>query len=184
MFGNIARWLRTLGYDTIYAGIFSTDENKSRLEDNDLINECLINHRILITRDLKLINSLENRFFKKMEENPEDYDKYEMAVPKEYGMITPCIFLRDTKLMDGLEKIYQEFRINLLYDADNARCSKCNSTIIKIKRKEDYINSIPEGVYLYQKDFWRCLNNKCGQIYWKGSQMESVVERLKTLRSK
>jgi uncharacterized protein with PIN domain len=185
MFGSIARWLRTLGYDTIYAGVLSSDKiRKNTLKENDLIEECLNNHRILITRDIKLINSLESKFFKRMENNPEEYEEYDMAIPIEYGMITPCIFLRDTKLMDGLKKIYREFRINLLYDEDKARCSKCNSRINKIKKKEEYKDRIPKGVYSYQKDFWICLNEDCAQLYWKGSHLVDVVEKLKKLRSK
>ncbi|TXT58311.1 MAG: hypothetical protein BAJALOKI1v1_1690002 [Promethearchaeota archaeon] len=184
MFGNIMRWLRTLGYDTIYAQSLSLEKNDdSERDESDLIELCLNNHRILVTGDMTLIDSLESKFFKIMEETPEEYEKFGMAIPVEFGMITPCIFLRASKLMDGLKKIYQEFRINLLYDADNSRCSKCNSTIMKIKRKENYKDQIPEGVYNYQKEFWMCSNEECAQIYWKGRHIESIAEKLKNLRS-
>ncbi len=185
MFGNIARWLRTLGYDAIYAGALSSDtKDKKPMNENELIEQCLNEYRILITRDIKLITSLEAKFFKKMEENPEEYEKFEMSIPTEYGIISPCIFLRDTKIMDGMKKIYQEFHIDLLYDTNKSRCSKCNTKIIKIKRKEDYKNLIPEGVYNYQKDFWICPNKNCEQIYWKGIHVKNFVEKLKNLRSK
>ncbi|MBY9007346.1 MAG: hypothetical protein KGD63_11380 [Candidatus Lokiarchaeota archaeon] len=54
---------------------------------------------------------------------------------------------------------------------------------MKIKRKEDHKNLIPEGVYNYQKDFWICPNKNCEQIYWKGIHVKSFAEKLKNLRS-
>ena len=184
MFGNIGRWLRTLGYDTIYAETLVKKNAKQKGRDeNILIHECFTNYRILITGDMKLIESLEVKFFKLIEENPDEYEKFGMAIPVEYGLIAPCTFLTSAKLIEGLKKIYQEFNINLLYDADNARCSKCNHKITKIKRKENYIDEIPEGVYRYQKDFWICTNEECKQIYWKGRQIVDILEKLKNIRS-
>ena len=174
MFGNIGRWLRTLGYDTIYAEtLIKKNGKKKGRDENILIHECFTNHRILITGDMKLIESLEVKFFNLIEENPDEYEKFGMAIPVEYGLIAPCIFLTSAKLIVGLKKIYQEFNINLLYDANNARCSKCNHKIEKI----------PEGVYRYQKDFWICTNENCKQIYWKGRQIVDILEKLKNIRS-
>ncbi|MBN1217209.1 MAG: hypothetical protein JXA99_17445 [Candidatus Lokiarchaeota archaeon] len=184
MFGNVARWLRSLGYDAIYAGTFSSNiKEEKKISEEELIEKCLNEHRILVTRDIKLITSLETQFFKKMEENPKEYEKFEMSISNEYGIISPCIFLRETDTLDIMKRIYQEFHINLTYDTDKSRCSKCNTKIIKIIRKEDYKHLIPEGVYNYQKDFWICPNKDCEQLYWKGIQVKNFAERIKKLKT-
>ncbi len=48
MLGSLARWLRILGYDTAY---------DNRIEDDDIIERCLRESRIALTRDRRLTPS-------------------------------------------------------------------------------------------------------------------------------
>jgi len=46
MLGNLARWLRVLGFDTAY---------ERRISDEELIRACLAEQRIALTRDRRLV---------------------------------------------------------------------------------------------------------------------------------
>ena len=45
MLGTLARWLRILGYDTVY---------DNRIEDQEILRRCRAEHRIALTRDRRL----------------------------------------------------------------------------------------------------------------------------------
>ncbi|HIE52608.1 MAG TPA: hypothetical protein EYP85_12705 [Armatimonadetes bacterium] len=46
MLGRLARWLRLLGYDTLYS---------NRYSDEDIVNIAAIENRIILTRDTRLV---------------------------------------------------------------------------------------------------------------------------------
>lgn len=59
-----------------------------------------------------------------------------------------------------------------------SRCSKCNGSVREVYRsavKEE----VPENVYEIQEQFWRC--EGCGQIYWKGTHWEDIIEKIEDM---
>ena len=46
MLGTLAKWLRILGYDTLY---------DNQIDDDDLICRCTEERRIALTRDVRLV---------------------------------------------------------------------------------------------------------------------------------
>jgi len=46
MLGTLAKWLRILGYDTLY---------NNRIEDDEIVRLCLAESRIALTRDTRLV---------------------------------------------------------------------------------------------------------------------------------
>jgi uncharacterized protein with PIN domain len=54
MFGTLAKWLRVLGFDTVYA---------KDLEDEDIVALAKNEGRVLITRDKMLAQKTENSFY-------------------------------------------------------------------------------------------------------------------------
>ncbi len=45
MLGSLARWLRILGYDTVY---------DNQIEDDEIVHRCVVENRIALTRDVPL----------------------------------------------------------------------------------------------------------------------------------
>jgi len=74
MEGNLTRWLRFLGYDTRYAKDYEISYG-SPVSDDDLIEQCFLEHRILISRDREMIKKFKKRYEKILQENPDLYLK-------------------------------------------------------------------------------------------------------------
>jgi uncharacterized protein with PIN domain len=53
MLGKLAKWLRYLGYDTLYP---------PTMDDDKLVKICRVQHRILLTRDRNLANSTNKHY--------------------------------------------------------------------------------------------------------------------------
>lgn len=186
MCGNLGKWLRLLGYDTTYAKDYEVKYG-SPVKDADLINECLMDYRILISGDEEMIEIMNKRCKDSFNGNLKSYenfdiDKSKIALSNEKGIIYPSLLLKNSNLIEEMASIVNKFHIRLFYDSKNARCTKCNSKINKIQDPKNFMAEIPKNVFKYHKDFWICSNGECRKIYWRGNQFENILLKLDRIK--
>ena len=141
MLGRLARWLRAMGYDTLYPG---------QADDRRLLQLARAEERILVTRDRMLAR---------------------LAEPHS------CLIhaeLVDDQVVEAVE------RLALCPDDGHwlSRCLECNARLEPGPR-ESLQALVPEHVFATHTDFMRCPG--CARIYWAGSHVERMVERLSRL---
>jgi len=141
MLGRLARWLRAMGYDSLYLG---------PAEDRHLLQLARNQTRILVTRDRALAR---------------------LAEPHS------CL-IRGERVDDQILEAVQ--RLALCTDDAEwlSRCLECN-TRLEPGPRESFHGLVPEHVFATQTDFKRCPG--CDRIYWAGSHVDRMVERLSRL---
>ncbi len=144
MLGRLARWLRFLGFDTLYY---------RDITDNKLINIAREQDRFLLTRDTRLIKRKGLRNY---------------------------LLIKDNNSYNQLLQVLEELDIREFNSF--SRCVACNGKLIKITDKMLIKDAVPEHVFLYCKEFFRC--NDCGKIYWEGSHRKKFKENLYDLLKK
>jgi len=174
-----------LGYDSKFAKDYELKYDKESpdesVKDSDLINECYDEKRILITRDIEMSRIMEDKFTRLLKKNPKE--ALEFGIDSKDGeIITPCILLKERNNSDRLSKIHKKFNLSLKYVPRTARCPKCNSRLSIIEDITIYKDKIPEKVYEFHKEFWKCQNEDCANIYWKGTHMEEILKKLKKIK--
>jgi len=127
MLGRLARWLRLLGYDTLYY---------PHIEDSLLLRIAREEKRTLLTRDTRLVRVRGLKNFLLLIEND------------------PFKQLKDVIMAFGLTPYCKsrEAVIPLLA----SRCSLCNTVLNSIP-KEEVKHRVPEYVYLTTDSFKKCL---------------------------
>ena len=135
MLGSLARWLRIGGVDTEY---------RRDIVDEELLKEALNTGRILLTRDVVLV------------QRAKKYSVDAFLIP----------FIKDREILRLLANVY-----GLELDAEKSRCPKCNGTLRSIQR-EDVKPRVPEGTWRNVIEFWEC--HLCGSVYWRGSHWENI----------
>jgi uncharacterized protein len=182
MCGDINRWLRILGYDTILPQDHPMKDG-SIPNDDEIIKICLNTYRILISKDYEIIKKMKMKT-KKFQEVDENFVENFGIIRQKYAIdkIYPCILLRSTDLSENLSRIYDRFKIELQYNIDKARCPKCNGILRKVDHPEDFKENIPPSVYKYHSDYWMCSNSECGQLFWKGTHLDRIKETLNSIQ--
>ena len=141
MLGRLARWLRAMGYDTVYLG---------QADDRRLLQLARAEDRVLVTRDRMLARLAEPR---------------------------SCLIhaeLVDDQVLEAVERL-------ALSPIDGdwlSRCLECNARL-EPERRESLQDLVPEHVFATHTDFMRCPG--CGKIYWAGSHVDRMLERLARL---
>src|SRR5262245_16240394 len=141
MLGRLARWLRAMGYDTLYLG---------QAEDRHLLQLARAQERILLTRDRALAR---------------------LAEPHS------CL-IRGERLDDQVLESVQRLALCPVDSDWLSRCLECN-TQPEPGPRESFQGLVPEHVFATQTDFRRCPG--CDKIYWAGSHVDRIVERLSRL---
>ena len=141
MLGRLARWLRAMGYDTLYLG---------QAEDRHLLQIARNEARILVTRDRMLAR---------------------LAEPHS------CL-IRGERVDDQILEAVQRLALSTDDGDWLSRCLECN-TRLETGPRESFQGLVPEHVFLTQTDFKRCPG--CDRIYWAGSHVDRMVERLSRL---
>jgi uncharacterized protein with PIN domain len=182
MCGDINRWLRILGYDTILPQDYLMEDG-SIPNDDEIIDICLKTYRILISKDFEIIKKMKMKIKKKQEKDANFVANFGIE-RKQYEIeeIDPCLLLRSTDLMENLFKIYEHFNIELEYDIERVRCPKCNKLLEKVKHPELYKEEIPPSVYEYHSDYWICSNSECGQLFWQGTHLDRIKKTLNRIQ--
>jgi uncharacterized protein with PIN domain len=148
MLGKLAKWLRFLGYDTSYPPTISDDE---------LIDLCKRENRILLTRDRNLSKSRQKL----------------KGVPG-------VIYIQSDNPDLQLEQVIKDLDLEL-GDQVLTRCAECNALIDEVD-KEQVKNHVPKGVFDRQDKFWHCAN--CDKYYWQGSHCEKILAKIESFKGK
>jgi uncharacterized protein with PIN domain len=142
MLGTLARWLRIMGYDTGY---------KNSIEDDKLVEICVLEGRIALTRDRRLAKR---------------------------KALDPCLLVEGNTLAEQLRQVLKFTGSTILPSLILSRCLECNARIEDVE-KDTVRNEVPPYVFRTQQDFRRCPD--CGRIYWAGTHRERILERLRKL---
>ena len=148
MLGNIAKKLRLLGFDTKYY---------SDIEDSNLLEIAKNENRLLVTKDLHLVNRATKMNLKIIQ--IETSDEIEQLLE-----INEYLHLK-------------EFVIN----GNTSRCPKCNG-ILKQTEKQNISEKIPPNVLEINDRFWVCMN--CEKIYWEGTHIRNLQKFTAKLNEK
>jgi len=161
MLGDLARWLRMLGYDTKY--------NKD-YEDWQLIKIAMDEDRILLTRDIGLFRRANMTFKKEGKDNLR-------AFYLEWGDI-------EDVLANLAILLRRKLNIDLRLDIDpkDTRCPICNSQLRHITSLVEIAGKVPEVIANRYREFWIC--TKCGKVYWRGRHWITIEEKLKKAKEK
>ena len=135
MLGNIARKLRLMGYDTAYS---------SDIDDNDLIKKAKIENRIIISKDIQLIN-----LAKKQKTN--------------------SIKINHNTETEQILEIFRILKIKECFiSAENSRCPLCNGVLNEVS-SSSIVNEIPKKIQEKNQKFWKC--SICAKNYWEGTHI-------------
>ena len=78
-----------------------------------------------------------------------------------------------------LKEVVQKGTLSLDEKKLYTRCLLCNDPIDAISREEAE-GKVPDFIFSQQRDFYRC--PKCGRIYWQGSHLENMAQKVEDLR--
>ena len=141
--GKLAKWLRMIGYDT---RLFD------HRDDKYLIHLALIENRIIITRDTRMMQLRV------------------IAI----GKIKALLILSDNP-NEQMRQVITELELNPNFSVFSL-CLECNQLLIMIN-KNQVQDKVPPYVYRSQSEYVECPN--CHRIYWKGTHWQAMLERLK-----
>lgn len=142
MLGSLAKWLRIIGYDTVYMKDTS---------DQKIIAQAIKENRFILTRDTHFarIKACEGRL----------------------------LLIKSTKLSEQFKQVVNTLKLNTK-DNLGIRCVECNTLIKKVPKKS-VISLVPPYVYKTHRSFSKC--PKCKRIYWQGTHLKDIKNRIKIL---
>jgi len=88
------------------------------------------------------------------------------------------IFIRDDYIEDQLRQVVKEAPLDLDQARLLTRCTVCNGVLVAAHRDEVW-DRVPPFIYLTQESYARCPD--CGRVYWEGSHVGRMRERLRRL---
>lgn len=133
-----------------YDTVYAEDIERSAPDDK-LLDYAKQNDRLIITRDLPFhIRAKDHTFYIKEED--------------------PYIVLRI---------LGKKFKLNFDFNINNARCSVCNSQLEEVDNKTKIKDKVQSDTYIHYNEFYQCLNSECSKIYWKGTHVEDIIEKLR-----
>ena len=137
MLGRLAKWLRILGFDVHYS---------NDAEDDELLEACRAEGRILLTRDTELAA----RAKKSIE----------------------VVFVAGDHIKEQFASVRSRLPVALNPPSIFSRCVVCNTPLITAMRDE-VEGLVPAFVFNTKKDFKICPG--CQKVYWKGSHVEHAL---------
>ncbi|KKN20913.1 hypothetical protein LCGC14_0930670 [marine sediment metagenome] len=150
MLGKLARFLRIFGFDTIYADDLKDFIKINPVPDEKLIEYAKKNDRIIITKD---------------------YSLYKSYIEKNF-------YLKGEGIYNYLMQLNKELKLYFKFNIERARCSICNSILKKVKNKKLIKDLVLKETFSHYNEFYQCLNPQCKKIYWEGSHIEDIKNRL------
>lgn len=156
MLASVTRWLRILGFDTLYAKDLA--HSKGENLDATILAFCEKTDRVLLTKDVTLSKRAENKGLK-------------------------VVLLTSEKRKENLQRILKEFRLKIDMGKVGTRCTACNSRLKRIE-KTNVKQQVPPKVYTHQEKFWKCTNPECEKVFWKASHWEQITDMIAKLKRK
>jgi hypothetical protein len=118
MLGGLMRWLRILGHDTAY---------ESHIEDEVLVRRCLVEGRVLLTRDRRLL---------------------------EEWRIKRALLISAEKPLEQLREVVTRLRLDCSARLF-LRCTLCNS-LVEAADRASVRGRVPDRIWQEQERFARC----------------------------
>jgi len=153
MLGLLARWLRFLGYDTLYPEVE---------DDTELLGMARKEGRLLLTRDKELAARAGTGGLL-IESVELDVQLVQLRAGLGLELRNDNRMLRCSRCNSVLAQITKEQARQL---ADE-------------RRMVAGAEQIPDGVLARHDRFWRCTG--CGQVYWPGSHYERIIGKIDEL---
>ncbi len=150
MLGKLARCLRILGFDTVYATDLRDYYNTNPVPDGKLIDYSENHKRIIITKDFPLHKICNKN----------------------------SIHLKGEGTYNYLAQLKERLALDFSFEIKKARCSICNSKLKKINDKYLIKEIVPHNTFSHYNDFYQCVNPQCRKLYWQGSHIEDIKKRL------
>ena len=140
--GKLARYLRLLGFDTLW---------RNDLQDAEIARIGREQGRIILTRDRRLL--------------------FRREIRQGYWIRAVQPDLQVPEILNRLKlwPVIQPF----------CRCALCNG-LIQVVAKEQILDKLEPLTRRYYNRFYRCPD--CGQIYWKGSHYDKLLNKLDKFR--
>ncbi len=148
MLGKLAKKLRLLGYDSLYS---------SSMDDNMILQLAKNENRILITKDVPLIQKAKKQQILAVQITSDDEIEQLLQINKKESL-GKCTVI-----------------------CGNSRCPVCNGKLQYIEKNE-VSDKVPAGVLEMMKDFWTC--TKCEKIYWEGTHIKNLQQFTMKLNEK
>lgn len=143
MLGQLAKWLRLLGYDAAYL---------KDVDDDEVLRVALDEDRVLLSRDVELIGRAKRAD-------------------------AEALRLRTLDPDDQLDAVVEALDLDVTEERLLSRCSVCNVAVDEVA-PETVQGEIPDGVQGKDR-YWRCPD--CGRVYWEGTHVEEIRERVEGL---
>ena len=150
MLGKLARFLRIFGFDTIYANDLIDHFKMDPVPDEKLIEYANKDDRIIITKDYPLYKNYKEK----------------------------SVYLRGKGIYNYLHQLNKTFGLNFKFNITQARCSICNSYLNKVPSKNSIKDLVLKDTYNNYNEFYQCSNLQCKKVYWQGSHIEDIEDRL------
>lgn len=153
MLGRLCRWLRALGYDTLYF-VPKSYQKKGKISNiitsekkNGIILYGLKEDRVIITRDHRLSSK---RALK-------------------------IVVVKYDKLDKQMKQVFKELKLDIKEELIFSRCLICNTSLEEVK-KERIKDRVPSYVFETHERFSVCPN--CEKVYWKGTHWELIRDKI------
>lgn len=140
MLGTLAKWLRILGYDTEY---------DNQIGDGELAERCLSEERILLTRDVRLVERRNVRH--------------------------RSILISSDILEQQVKQVLRTISDEPLPETLLTRCVDCNRELIQVDR-DSVSSEVPPYVFEKYSAFKRCPD--CRRVFWRGTHRDDILARL------
>ena len=151
MLGRLSRFLRIFGYDTIYANDLREYFKLDPIPDENLKKYAEDNNRIIITKDYPFYTKTKSR----------------------------SIYLEGEGIYNYLSQLKETLDITYEFDLKKARCSICNSELIRVKDKKIIKDIVLKETYKNYDEFYKCNNPKCKKVFWNGPHIIDITNNLK-----
>ncbi len=142
MLGTLAKWLRILGYDTVY---------DNRIDDDEIVERCVREARIALTRDARLT---------------------------ERRLLRDALLIESTELGAQIRQVLTYLARDVDPARLLSRCVECN-TVLQSVSAETVQTLVPEYVFRTQREFKQCPS--CRRVYWGGTHRDAIQRRLRKL---
>jgi hypothetical protein len=156
MLGSLAKWLRIIGFDTLYCRTF---------DDNEIARIGKQQQRTVLTRDTALARKKTHHsvILIRSQDTFTQVKEVLTAVARVQGKAPSA-----TPGAAGDEVCLPS----------HPRCPRCNGQLLRVD-KETLLNEVPEHVFLTSQSFLRC--EACAKVFWEGSHKRMIDKALKEI---
>lgn len=163
MLGNLASWLRILGYDTVSANSLPGMSNPA--EDTFMLRLSGVEGRALLTRDAELHSRASQ--------------KYRI----------PSLLIEGGDVLHQLRQVRHEFGLVFPEQPDAVRCTICNgglhqARIPEVLQSSEIAKLRIKGVDIRafirrHANYFKC--DHCGKIFWQGQHWRNMLQMTRHL---